>query len=140
VITACGGSPERDETEPQSRDGTSEQTWKGTVLQVYKFLCVSRATAPVEFTADTGGRFETTLAFTEVGTDCPIPTANTWTSQIVTGELTESRLAIQGVPTLSGTVDRSADRITGTYTNSSPNDPNQEYTTTWDLHCEKGCG
>jgi hypothetical protein len=127
-------------TETNRGDDAAGQVWKGTVVQVYQFFCTSRARSPVEFTPGGDGRFETTIAFTEVGTDCPIPTANLWSSQPVTGRLTENRLEIEGAPTLTGTVDRSGNRITGTYKNSSPADPNQTYTTSWELRCETGCG
>ena len=136
AVAACGG------TAPEThRDVNPEgQVWKGTVLQVYQYFCVARASSPVEFTTASDGRFETTVTFTEVGSDCPIPIADLRSSQTVAGQLTDDRLTVEDTPTLSGTADRAGDRLSGTYTNSSAMDPNEKYTTTWELRCEKGCG
>lgn len=142
LATACGSDETTTEraTETNHGDDAAAQVWKGTVLQVYQFFCTSRASSPVQFTPAGDGRFETTIVFTEVGTDCPVPLTNMWGPQTVTGQLTSNRLEIEGVPTLTGTVDRSGDRISGTYKNSSPAEPSRTYTTSWELQCEKGCG
>jgi hypothetical protein len=63
-----------------------------------------------------------------------------WGSAPVAGRLNQERLSVEGGPTLTGTVNRSGDRINGSYTNPLPTDPGQTYTTTWDVKCEQGCG
>jgi hypothetical protein len=81
------------------------------------------------------GKFETTVAFTEVASDCPAY-ADTWGSGVVTGRVTRNRMRIEGEgPLIPGTVARSGDRIDGTYTNPLPGDPTQTYRTTWELEC-----
>jgi hypothetical protein len=81
--------------------------------------------------------FETVVSFTQEASDCPAPMP--WGSQNVTGRLTQTGLDVEGGPILSGSVRRAGDRISGSYTNHLPTDPNQTYTTTWDLHCQLGC-
>lgn len=120
-------------------DQAAQQVWKGTVHQVYKSFCTSEATSPAELTVSgPDGRFEMTVAFTQVASDCPVPL--TWGSGPVTGHLTQDKLAVEGGPILTGTVGRSGDRINGSYTNPLPADASQTYTTAWNLKCERGCG
>ena len=121
---------------------TCGQAWNGTLEQSAQLIgCTSTATSPAQFTVTRrDGRFEMTVSFTEVASDCPFPTANLWGSAPVTGKLTRNRLTVEGGPLLSGTVDRSGERVSGSYVNALPADASQTYTTTWDVRCAKACG
>ena len=128
-------------TETSGEDEATDQVWKGTVHQVWNAVsCKSEATSPAEFTiSGPDGRFQMTISFTEVASDCPVSTAQLWGSGPLTGQLTEDRLSVEGGPLLTGSVSRSGDRINGSYTNPLPTDARQTYVTTWDLKCERGC-
>ncbi|HUF84612.1 MAG TPA: hypothetical protein VMQ81_08490 [Acidimicrobiia bacterium] len=114
------------------------EVWEGTLSQSLAFgeglFCRTTGTSPVQFAVREGtDRVEIPFAMVETASDCIAPTAGSWTSGTLPARVTRNALTVRGGPQWAGTVDRSGDRISGTYTWAP--DESLILTTTWELQC-----